>query len=81
MTDYFKNGVRVVKSQAILFLKSMSERVGSDIQRLHFSDLDFKNWMAWVWTTLNSRTLYWLEKFNKVRNCFVGAWPNFHEND
>ena len=27
-------GLRVVQSQAILFLKSMSEKVGSDIERL-----------------------------------------------
>ena len=70
--------LRVVQTQAILFLKSMSEWVGSDIQRLWnwmmifkivqnrfkiqiqrrsmsdppLSDINFKNKMALVWTTL-----------------------------
>ena len=78
--------LRVVQTQAILFLKSMSERVGSDIERLWnwisrstqnrlkmgsflnskslyvtysmtdptLSDIDFKNKMALVGTTLNN---------------------------
>ena len=72
--------LRVVHNQAILFLKSLSERVGFDIQRpwnwmMNFqidsksiensnsesytsdptlSDIDFKNKMAWVWTTLKN---------------------------
>ena len=75
--------LRVVQIQAILFLKSVSEKVGSDIERLWiwmtsppidfesikkfiiqcqrrsmsdptFSDIDFKNKMAWVWTTLKN---------------------------
>ena len=36
---------RVVKTQAILYLKSMSDPP--------LSDIDFKNEMAWVWTALN----------------------------
>jgi len=70
--------LRVVQTKAILFLKLMSERVGSDIERpwiwsfnwflvvlkiiIQFqirsmsdptlSDIDWKNKMAWVWTTL-----------------------------
>ena len=35
----------VVRTQAIKFLKSMSERGGSD--------KNFKNEMDWVWTNLN----------------------------
>ena len=74
--------LRVVHTLAISFLKSMSESVGSDIERLWNwmmnlqidsksievnviqiesrslsdpprSDIDFKNKMAWNWTTLN----------------------------
>ena len=37
--------LRVVQTQTILFLKSMSEIGGSDI--------DFEDKTAWVWTTLN----------------------------
>ena len=77
-----KTYLRVVETQAILFLKSISERVGSDIERFwilndkstivsksieydvieiqsrslsdpSLSDIDFKNKMAWVPTTLN----------------------------
>ena len=77
-TLHFWPDLRVVQTQAILFLKSMSERVGSDIERLRIlsdvifkdvciqidsrsksepslSDIDFKNEMALVWTTLNHR--------------------------
>ena len=63
----------LVQTKTILFLKSMSERIGSEIERLlnwisklkinrrwsrsmsdpFPSDLDFKNKMAWVWTTLD----------------------------
>ena len=72
--------LRVVRTKAILFLKSMSERVGSDMERLWIrmgssletpfqrrsmsdptvSDIDFKNKMALVWTTLNfdKKTVY-----------------------
>ena len=75
------NFLRVVQTQAILFLKSMSEWDGSDIERLRnwmmnfsidsipiedeviqiqfrsmsdptLSDIDFKNKMVWVRTTL-----------------------------
>jgi len=75
--------LRVVQTKHILFLKSMSEKVGSDIKRLWnrvmnfwidsksiednviriqsrfmsdptFSDIDFRNKMALVWTTLQS---------------------------
>jgi len=71
--------LRVVQTQAILFLESMSEIDESDIQRRWnwmrnfqidsetieddiipsptmsdppLSDIDFRNKMAWVWTTL-----------------------------
>ena len=70
--------LRVVHTQVISFLKSMSQRVGSDVERLriwnnifliilkiHFiqiwsrsmsesplSDIDFKNEVTWVSTTL-----------------------------
>ena len=57
--------LRVVQTQAILFLKSMSERVGSDIQRrwnwisrstpYRLKMALCNNKMALVWTILNLR--------------------------
>ena len=75
-----KNKLRVVQTRVILFLKSLSEKVGSHIERLWnwmmnffidsksiedvviqiktrsmsdstLSNSDFKNKIAWVWTT------------------------------
>ena len=59
--------LKIVQTKAILFLKSMSEKVGSDIERLSMilfqsrcmsdptlSDIDFKNKMVLVGTTLNN---------------------------
>jgi len=48
--------LRVVHTQVILFLKSMSERGGSDI--------DFENKMAWVWTIL--KTAGFLRMYNTI---------------
>jgi len=83
MTHKYSDFIKGSSDLTILFLKPMSERVGSDIERLWiwmtsssvdfesiykfiilfyrrsmsdptFSDIDFKNKMAWVWTTLNT---------------------------
>ena len=45
MHDYLNHKLKLDQSQVILFLKSMSEIGGSDI--------DFEDKTAWVWTTLN----------------------------
>ena len=91
MCDYKKRCglviiLRVVQTQAILFLKSMSGKVRSTLNlngvifnrfRVDleiqfqsrsmsdptFSDIDFKNKMAWIWTTLkiSKMKLFWLK--------------------
>ena len=49
-----RSSLRVVQTQAILFLKSMPVRGGSDIEQSRcmsdplLSDIYFKNKMAWV---------------------------------
>ena len=75
---------KILYHQTILFSKPMSEKIGSDIERIWnwisrsiqsrlkmasfkfsiafmsdptFSDIDFENKMAWVWTTLKSLKL------------------------
>ena len=57
-------GLRVVQTQAILFLKSMSERVGYDIERL---------WNSIPWSTQNQLKMM-LFKFSVVL-CRIRLFP------
>ena len=64
---YFEN-LRVVQTQAILFLKSMSERGGSDLERL---------W-NWISTSTQSRLKMTLLKLRVVL-CWIRLFPTLNQ--